>query len=302
MSLLREIQDGATDSTGRLADLLRKTKILSARLGSPQLAEWVDKELNGYAREDTLPNYRKAGPNRVTGNFAGIAGSGLENGEIPQACVDKDDVARLFHHEFVEGIAHYEELLAGGGADFAVPWPGNAVLKYASRVYQHMTMLSARQTLTAGAIYGVLDAVRTRLLDLALEIERENPDAGEAPLGGVPPVPPEIVAQHFQSIIVQGSHNTIAGAVQQQQIAYVASGPAWDELRGELLKLGFPPADVHDLHDAIESDAEEIGAQGELGPATQSWIRRAAGRAKEIGSSVSTDVLTALIVKLLGAG
>ncbi len=48
MSLLREIQNAAVDETVSLAVLLRKCKILAARLGNIEFKTWVDKELNGY--------------------------------------------------------------------------------------------------------------------------------------------------------------------------------------------------------------------------------------------------------------
>ncbi|WP_411860517.1 AbiTii domain-containing protein [Klebsiella aerogenes] len=48
MSLLREIQQAATDPSFDLPSLLRKCKILASRLGSPEFKQWVNFELNGY--------------------------------------------------------------------------------------------------------------------------------------------------------------------------------------------------------------------------------------------------------------
>ena len=70
VSLLREIQVGAADGSVPLSDLLRKTKILAARLNNARLADWVENELNGYAASDDLPPYRRVGPNRVIGDFS----------------------------------------------------------------------------------------------------------------------------------------------------------------------------------------------------------------------------------------
>lgn len=48
MSLLREIQDAAISSDVELAVLLRKCKVLAARLGSNEFKSWVESELSGY--------------------------------------------------------------------------------------------------------------------------------------------------------------------------------------------------------------------------------------------------------------
>src|ERR1019366_872351 len=60
--------------------------------------------------------------------------------------------------------------------------------------YNHQQCLSAWQEIPEAAIIAVIDAVRNKLLDFVLEIEAENPDAGEAP-PGIQPVPPERVDQ-----------------------------------------------------------------------------------------------------------
>jgi AbiTii len=48
MTLLREIQAAATDSKTDIATVLRKAKILAARLQNLEFRSWVDQELNGY--------------------------------------------------------------------------------------------------------------------------------------------------------------------------------------------------------------------------------------------------------------
>src|SRR5665213_2227657 len=58
MTLLREIQAAATDPTVDVSTLLRKAKILAARLKNPEFEAWVDNELNGYEDRKAVPLYR----------------------------------------------------------------------------------------------------------------------------------------------------------------------------------------------------------------------------------------------------
>lgn len=55
MSLLRDIQQAAVDSSIPLSDLLRKCTLLAARLQNDELRSWVARELNGYESADELP-------------------------------------------------------------------------------------------------------------------------------------------------------------------------------------------------------------------------------------------------------
>lgn len=57
MGLLADIEAAATDSTVSISDLLRKCKVLAARLKHREFADWVNAELNGY-NPSQLPPYR----------------------------------------------------------------------------------------------------------------------------------------------------------------------------------------------------------------------------------------------------
>ena len=90
MSLLREIQNAAIESETNLADLLRKCKVLAARLGNAEFETWVDNELNGYKPDDDLPQYRILEGVHSKGNFAGPFGSSLRNADIPPMTIPGD--------------------------------------------------------------------------------------------------------------------------------------------------------------------------------------------------------------------
>jgi hypothetical protein len=58
MTLLREIENDLATASVDVETVLMKCKILAARLGSDELSQWVDHELNGYPEAQTLPAYR----------------------------------------------------------------------------------------------------------------------------------------------------------------------------------------------------------------------------------------------------
>ena len=53
-------------------------------------------------------------------------------------------------------------------------------------------------------IKGILDTVRTRILDFVLAIQAENPDAGDSPPNAPPPIPAGTISQHFHTTIIGG--------------------------------------------------------------------------------------------------
>lgn len=59
MSLLREIQNDLATAGGDITNVLRKCKILAARLGSDELTRWVDFELDGFPESQPIPEYRR---------------------------------------------------------------------------------------------------------------------------------------------------------------------------------------------------------------------------------------------------
>src|SRR5205823_3185239 len=91
----------------------------------------------------------------------------------------------LFEVTFTESIAELERL-AGGNEVLEAAWPANAVgatnsLIQAGRLslYKGMYLLQAWRLITPYTIAGIVDAVRTRILDLALSLETLAPDAGQ---------------------------------------------------------------------------------------------------------------------------
>ena len=76
MSLLKEIQDAAIDSKSDLSTVLRKSRVLAARLKNEDFTKWVQHELDGYPQVTDIPEYR-ACKCQSQGHFGGAFGSGL---------------------------------------------------------------------------------------------------------------------------------------------------------------------------------------------------------------------------------
>jgi hypothetical protein len=242
MSLLREIQKDAVDSNVKLATLLRKCKVLAARLGNLEFKQWVESELNGYNgnSSEELPNYRIIKVNSK-GHFSGPFGSGLRNADMPLLCVPEEAREVLGHSYFRDPVAALEALVDQSDSGIAQePWNPNLVQMFAQRFYENMFCLQAWKVISIAQIIGVLDTIRNKILSFALEIEGESPNAGEAPVNSNP-VPQEKVHQIFNTYITGDVQNLATGSEDfQQTVNQADNSEVFSKLLGAVQSLSNP--------------------------------------------------------------
>lgn len=216
MSLLREIQSAAIDSKTDLASLLRKCKVLAARLGSIEFRAWVDKELSGYKSAEELPEYRILHVNSK-GHFSGPFGSGINNADIPLLCIPEKLRESLSRSNIMEPVASIEALVSRCDEGTAQePWNPDIVAFVGKKIYQNMNCMQAWKVIPITSLVAALDEIRNRILNFVIEIEAQDPNAGEAELNSAP-VAPEKVHQIFNTYISGSVQNVATGSHDFQQ-------------------------------------------------------------------------------------
>ncbi len=216
MSLLREIQNSAIDSKTELSTLLRKCKVLAARLGNPDFKEWVEKELSGYTNQANLPEYRVISVNSK-GHFSGPFQSGIRNADIPMMCIPEEFREMLSNVYLTQPIATLEALVTQPTkGTLQEPWNPDIVAHFGAQIYERMNCMQAWKVIPTGAIIATIDAVRNRVLNFALEIEAESPDAGEAAVNSNP-VDQDKVNQIFNTYITGNVQNLATGNTNSTQ-------------------------------------------------------------------------------------
>jgi hypothetical protein len=257
MSLLREIQSAAIDSNVPLTTLLRKCKVLAARLGNEEFKTWIDYELNGYESKDNLPEYRVLNVNSK-GHFSGPFQSGLRNADIPMTCMPEELRESLSHTYLMQPVAALEDIInRGDGGVLHEPWNPDIVAHFGQDIYQNMNCVQAWKLIPKGAVVAAVDTVRTRVLNFVLDIEAEAPEAGEAPLNSNP-VPQDRVQHIFNTNIygdVQNLANASPGA--QQTATYNTQNPdLFRDLIRAIESSGVSP-------DVVASIADPVNAMGQ---------------------------------------
>lgn len=211
MTLLREIQDAAIDTKTDLAGLLRKCKVLAVRLGSEEFKCWVDSELSGYSDKNELPEYRVLHVNSK-GHFSGVFGSGMNNADIPISCLPERFQEIMSVSQLTQSVASIESLVTSADtANSREPWNPDLVALVGRKIYQNMNCVQAWKVIPRNSLIGVLDEIRTRILNFVLEIEAQDPSAGEAAVNSIP-VPEDKVNQIFNTVINGSVQNVATGS------------------------------------------------------------------------------------------
>ncbi len=297
MSLLRDIQNTAVDSTTDISTLLRKCKILAARLGNAKFQEWVDSELNGYDEIESLPEYRILHV-ESRGHFAGAFGSSLQHTPIPPSCLPNEFRDQITKSYLMAPISAYSSLInKKENNNVQEPWPADVVALYGSQIYKNMNCLSAWKVIPFNALVAIVDTIKTRILSFALEIESEAPDAGEAQLNK-PPLSQERVSQVFNTFISGTVQNVATGSSNFSQGGDLQiSVGNFKQLKDYLYSQGLAKNDINSLEEAIEKDNEN--KESGIGDSVQTWIGNMIGKASTGAWNVSTSIASTLLGEAL---
>lgn len=290
MSLLRDISNAAAESAVDIATLIRKCKILANRLKSDDLARWVDAELNGYASDRPLPDYRRLQV-KTYGQFFSVAWH-VPQSAIPLSVAPKESRHLLYEFEFRDGIAKAMQFATKPVSIDRVDW----IPLIQGKVYPDLNCIRVWQEIGSSEFIQMISAVKTRVLDFALQIEAENPAAGEAS-PDIEPIPKEKLQPLIQNVfngpigaLAQASHGF------HQTTNVVIRVGDLKSLRANLRAHGVAEGELDQLEQAITGDQEshtELNQPGQrVTHLLGQWAMKGGAKAVEIGKEVAVSVIT----------
>lgn len=300
MSLLREIQSDAVDAKVDISVVLRKCKVLAARLSNEEFKLWVEHELNGYPPGMDLPKYRVLYV-ESRGDFYGMFQSTLLNAAISSNNIPGDWRDFINHENLTQPISYYASLIVddkGGKQPLRSPWPADLIVFVQSKIIRSANLIDAWKVIPYGSIVALLDTVRNRILSFVLEIESEAPDAGEA-LPNTKPIPDEKINQVFNTIIQGNVTNLAAGSqtiTQTTQITVIQND--LESLRQFLKSIGITEPDLKELDEAVHEDAKSK-EESNLGHRVKGWLVRMIAKSGSSVWNITTSVATSLLTKAL---
>ena len=227
MGLLQQIIEDAAGN-GPVSEILRRLKVLAKRIGAEDtLLPWVVREIEGYPPDVEVPDYRKPVRLHPHGTFTNGACLPVRHDAMPENW----RIPAQFEFQRTQPIAVIEGLASDGGV--ALRWSAEAVSIYNGRIEREeaglnplLNCVGVKSELNRHAFEAVLDAVRNKALDLALELEDVAPDVGEV---GVPDdvntAARQVTNNYFIGTSLAGSNNTFGGTDINQMITAAGGGP-----------------------------------------------------------------------------
>jgi len=300
MPLLDEIESAALDSASDLGAILRRCKVLAVRLGSKPLEEWLLWESNGYPPNAELPDYR-VWALTIKGHFAGPFGSGLRNAPIPSICIPEDIRESMTTFKCRQSVSSLEQLLTSTETGVLHADYSDLSVLLGMGVYEGSNCIQAWGEFGVGCVVEALNAVRNRILDFALAIEKEYPSAGERS-SGASPIDQARVTQIFNTTVLGGSMNLV-GSADRSTVSLMMQPHDFESIRGELQRLGASSAEIRSLEESLEADPKPT-APNQLGPRVAAWlgdaVKAAASGAWKVGVDAASSVLCKMLSRYYG--
>jgi hypothetical protein len=304
MSLLHQIQESVVQENAELSSVLLKLRLLASRLGSDVLEEWVKHESEGYPVDADVPSYRIVGVS-FRGTFSGPFGAGVNNAPIPTYLVAKHAGKQWTEYKIRESIAGVGELLKMSAKEGSLGIDAsNLILLLQGKVYEDYACLEIKGTISRTAITEIQQSVRSKILELTLELEKSIPAASLVTFGV--PKHTETNTEKIQQIsqqIIYGNVTTAVAGSHGTQIAVEIGLRDSRSFIEHLVNAGIPEKDAGELAEILESE-EPSSPEEPFGVNATKWLvsnlKKAVEGTWKVGISVATKILTDAALKYYG--
>ena len=303
MDIIEDLLNITVDASSDLGTLLRKSRILAARLSSQQLEDWLIWEANGYPKNVPVPEYR-VWPLQVKGNFAGLYQSNISHQPIPPALLPEDAQKSYNNYEFRESIASVEYCLEHDKTGIIYVSTQDLALTLSTRVLRQMNCLECWAEFSTSNFVELLNTVRNRLLEFLVAVQKEHPNAGKTN-SNAPGFPsPDKITQIFNMTVSHGGNVNLIGTANDSSVAFNIGLNDFESVRRVLQENGVSEEDIAELKNALNEDKPHE-TSGSFGPKVSSWIahmtQKAADGTWNIGIAAAGNLLSDVLSKFCGS-
>lgn len=285
--LVIQLQRRAVESGIDVTALVREALVVATKLSRIDLQDWLNHELHGYAMPAAVPKYRKVRAELKA----------RMNGLVPYIVPPKiaDVICDVEVRDPIGTLCH---ALAEGrpGSPLSVPLSPKQIQTLMA-MQDTLGRYEPVRTVARNQIAGIVEAVKTTVLEWALRLEQEG-ILGE----GLTFSEDELIRASrsnaisintFQGILGDISHSTVS----QEFSLPVSPGDA-TSLEQYVKTLGVDETEAAELGRAVQSDPRPE-RQDAFGPRVSAWlgraVKRAAGGGLKVGIAAAGDLLARAI-------
>lgn len=260
------------------ADLLRRALVVARRLAVPELVDWINSELNGYTGE--VPDYRELrGQLKVMNPI---------NGPIPLTMPSAAATERFSRAEIRQGVPELVELAKSTTGIYAsfTPHIEHDLMNCMAMPMRPVISLSTVQ------MHGILEKVRSRILDWALDLEGRQ-IIGEG-MSFTPQEKQAVQQQHYHFGDVSGSQIQI-GSHDSTQTQANPTGIDLEALKGLINALGTSlELEQGDIAEELRAELATLRAQAASPKPKWEIIKATARHIKTVAEGTASNILAGL--------
>ncbi|MPN28025.1 hypothetical protein SDC9_175462 [bioreactor metagenome] len=136
-------------------------------------------------------------------------------------------------------------------------WNPVILAKYGSNMYSDLNCIQAWKVIPVASVIGIIDTVKTKILNFVLEIEVINPEAGEAELNSNP-IPQDKVSQIF-NINISGNVGNLSSGNSNNNIQQSTINGIPKEFMELIAKIQDVKEEDDEVLQELENRIEELG-------------------------------------------
>lgn len=303
LSLLTDLQESVLDPSSELSPILLKLRYFASKLGSIPLEDWVRHECDGYPKDTALPDYRKLVV-RYTAT-GGNAFQKLNEFPIPDAIIIGAVGKSWLKFEMRDSVGELDSLLEGKqDGEYRIN-ANNLVFKLQNKIFDGVPVQIISGHISLAALANIRHSVKSHIMELLIQIEKEIPTAGLVILGKQNEYDSikgaAKVTNIYQTVMGDYTGATTTGDNANVTVN-IAQGNS-DELVKELVRQGIPEQDAIEFTEIVKEEGPDLGTK-DLGARAKEWLgQNISSGATDVwkgGIASGTAVLTAAAKAFFG--
>lgn len=290
MGFLESIQTELVDENMSIASTILKLRLLAARLGSDELTEWIKYEGEGYPQDADIPKYRVV-PISFSGTFHGPFGSGVLNAPIPPVLINKfagEDWLTMKIRESAAAVENMANQENGLHLDLA-----NLMVVLRGKVYPEYEPAQIVGYVSQTSVIEASNAIRTKLLEITIEIATKIPSAEGVELASIEREP-EVTKQIFHQTI-HGNMTNIQSSGSDAVIQITIARRDTESLKEGLIKYGLSEDDSHELTKIIAEQEPQDQQDSGLNKGVRKWLADRITNGFDAGIKGGVSALTRIV-------
>lgn len=303
MKLIAQIINDLIDSDKSLTSPILKTKVLASKLKNQELLFWVNNEFSGYSNTDSLPKYRI-----VAAQLKGVYKNGyqvynnapLVASVLPSKLAEYMNKAKL--NMSVESLESYLDADKSGVLEENLPAEiCSMITKGYERMGNHFfEVISAYKEFPKTAIVQVLSEIRSKLLDLMLEIDDKYGNTDLDDLIIQKTKVNELIIQSMNNNIITGDANILnTGNDNKLSTKSIISKGKIDDLKKILKENNVSDEDIDEIIEIVQNEEPDFGNK-KVGNRASEWMKKMIGKSIDGSWQIGVGAAGDLVANLVG--